>query len=287
MNINWYPGHMKKTIESIQSVKSQCDLAIVLLDARIPMSSYNPLLDDTFANYPVLYLLNKSDLADPAVTDAWIEYFKGREETSAIPWTATGKANMRALSKAIEDLAAPIREKERAKGMQKRKLRVMVTGIPNVGKSTFINQLAGKKSAAIGNRPGITKTNQWIRHHSEFDLLDTPGVLWPKLDPPIRGRHLAFTGSIKDEIMDRETLAFELLKEGMEKFYEIIAKRYDIKENYTDAIDLMDAIGKRRGCLMRGGEIDYTKVASIILDEFRNGTWGAISLEQVDDRHTI
>lgn len=287
MNINWYPGHMKKTIESIQSVKSQCDIAIVLLDARIPMSSYNPLLDDTFADYPVLYLLNKSDLADHDVTEDWIRYFKSKEDTSAIPWTATGKANMRALVKAIEELAAPIREKERAKGMQKRKLRVMVTGIPNVGKSTFINQLAGKKSAAIGNRPGITKTNQWIRHHPEFDLLDTPGVLWPKLDPPIRGRHLAFTGSIKDEIMDRETLAFELLKEGMDKFYELIAKRYDLKDNYSEAIELMDGIGKRRGCLMRGGEIDYTKVASIILDEFRNGTWGRISLEQVDDRHTL
>lgn len=287
MNINWYPGHMKKTIESLKTVRSQCDLAIVLLDARIPMSSYNPLLNEVLEGFPVLYLLNKSDLADPSITDEWIASFKKREDSSAIPWSATKKPNMGMLKKALEELAEGIRAKDRERGMQKRKLRIMVTGIPNVGKSTFINQLSGRKSAAIGNRPGVTKTNQWIRHHDAFDLLDTPGVLWPKFDPPIRGKHLAFTGSIKDEIMDSETLAFELIKEAREHFFESLRSRYDLKEDPGDALAVMDAIGKRRGALIRGGEVDYTKVSRIILDEFRGGMWGRISLERVDDRSEI
>lgn len=287
MNINWYPGHMKKTIESLKSMKAQCDVAVVLLDARIPISSYNPLLDEVLTSIPVLMLLNKSDLADPQETERWIDYFNGREDTSAIAWSATSMINEKRLTEALENSVAGLREKEAQKGMEKRKLRVMVAGIPNVGKSTFINQVAGRKSAAIGNRPGITKTNQWIRHHKAFDLLDTPGVLWPKLDPPIRGRHLAYTGSIKDEIMDVETLAFELVKEAMEKFSDAMAKRYDLTETYDDPVAVMDAIGKRRGCLIRGGEIDYTKVSHLILDEFRSGKWGRISLEGVHDRSSF
>lgn len=287
MNINWYPGHMKKTIESLKSMKAQCDVAVVLLDARIPISSYNPLLDEVLTSIPVLMLLNKSDLADPKETERWIDYFNGQDDTSAIAWSATSKINEKRLTEALEDSVTGLREKEAQKGMEKRKLRVMVAGIPNVGKSTFINQVAGRKSAAIGNRPGITKTNQWIRHHKAFDLLDTPGVLWPKLDPPIRGRHLAFTGSIKDEIMDVETLAYELVKEAMEKFMGAMAKRYDLTDTYDDPVAVMDAIGKRRGCLIRGGEIDYAKVSHLILDEFRGGKWGRISLEDVDDRSSF
>ncbi|MDY3119238.1 MAG: ribosome biogenesis GTPase YlqF [Peptoniphilus sp.] len=287
MNINWYPGHMKKTIESLQAMKAQCDVAVVLLDARIPVSSYNPLLDEVLTSIPVLMILNKSDLADPQTTDRWIDDFNARADTSAIAWSATSKWNEKKLTEALERAVASIREKDAKKGMEKRKLRLMVAGIPNVGKSTFINQLSGKKSAAIGNRPGITKTNQWIRHHKAFDLLDTPGVLWPKLDPPIRGRHLAFTGSIKDEIMDVETLAFELVKEAMGKFKGAMYDRYDLADVYEDPVSVMDAIGKRRGCLIRGGEIDYTKVARLILDEFRAGKWGRISLETTDDRSAL
>ena len=164
MNINWYPGHMKKTIESLRNMKAQCDVAVVLLDARIPVSSYNPLLDEVLTSIPVLMLLNKSDLADPKETQRWIDYFNGQAFTSAIAWSATSKLNEKRLTEALENAVKDLREREANKGMEKRKLRVMVAGIPNVGKSTFINQLAGKKSAAIGNRPGITKTNQWIRH---------------------------------------------------------------------------------------------------------------------------
>ncbi|MDD7362908.1 MAG: ribosome biogenesis GTPase YlqF [Peptoniphilus sp.] len=287
MNINWYPGHMKKTIESLKSVRAQCDIAIVLLDARIPISSYNPLLDETLSDFPVLYLLNKSDLADPKVTEDWINYFKRQKDTSAIAWSATQKANKALLTRALEDLAKEMRQRDRDKGMRKRKLRIMVTGIPNVGKSTFINQISGRKSTAIGNKPGVTKTNQWIRYHADFDLLDTPGVLWPKLDPPIRGRHLAFTGSIKDDIMDTETLALELVKEARANFFDAISTRYDLEEDPGEDLAVMDAIGRRRGALMRGGEIDYTKVSHIILDEFRTGKWGRISLEHVDDRSDL
>ncbi|MEQ3352719.1 ribosome biogenesis GTPase YlqF [Aedoeadaptatus acetigenes] len=287
MNINWYPGHMKKTIESLKNMKAQCDVAVVLLDARIPVSSYNPLLDEVLTSIPVLMLLNKSDLADPKETQRWIDYFNGQADTSAIAFSATSKLNEKKLTEALENSVKDLRKREAEKGMEKRKLRVMVAGIPNVGKSTFINQLAGKKSAAIGNRPGITKTNQWIRHHKAFDLLDTPGVLWPKLDPPIRGRHLAYTGSIKDEIMDVETLAFELVKEAMKKFEAPMMARYNLTETFEDPVAVMDAIGKRRGCLIRGGEIDYTKVSHLILDEFRAGKWGPITLERADDRSEL
>ncbi|VEJ35527.1 Ribosome biogenesis GTPase A [Aedoeadaptatus ivorii] len=287
MNINWYPGHMKKTIESLKKMKSMVDTAVVLLDARIPESSYNPLLGEILGDLPTVYLLNKSDLANPSATEAWIRQIRSEEGKWALAWTASKKPAIADLTAALEKSVSKMRAKEAAKGMQKRKIKVMVTGIPNVGKSTFINQIAGKKSAAIGNRPGITKSNQWIRHNPNFDMLDTPGVLWPKLDPPIRGRHLAFTGSIKEEIVDTETLAFELVKEAVASFPEHLRGRYGLSEDLSDPVEIMDAVGKKRGALLRGGLIDYTKVSRILLDEFRNGVWGRITLEHGDDRSSL
>lgn len=284
MNINWYPGHMKKTIESLKSMKAQCDVAVVLLDARIPVSSYNPLLDEVLTSIPVLMLLNKSDLADPKETQRWIDHFNGQADTSAIAFSATSKLNEKKLTEALESSVKDLREREAEKRHGKAQVARHGGGDSQCREVHLHQSAGGKKSAAIGNRPGITKTNQWIRHHKAFDLLDTPGVLWPKLDPPIRGRHLAYTGSIKDEIMDVETLAFELVKEAMKNFEAPMMVRYNLTETFDDPVAVMDAIGKRRGCLIRGGEIDYTKVSHLILDEFRAGKWGAITLEHVDDR---
>ncbi|MCD1147084.1 ribosome biogenesis GTPase YlqF [Peptoniphilus sp. KCTC 25270] len=278
MNINWYPGHMKKTIESIEQSLKLVDFVIVLLDARIPWSSKNPLLDKVIGNKPVLYLLNKADLADDKTTKEWIRSIEENENAVAMEWISVGKTNTKKLIQKAEELLKEKRQKELEKGMAATKLRAMVTGIPNVGKSTFINQISGRKGTKTGNRPGVTKTNQWMRV-GELDLLDTPGVLWPKLDPPIRGRHLAFTGSIKDEIMDIETLAFEFIKEAMKNFPEKLYNRYEIQNPLEDPVEIMDAIGKRRGALMRGAEIDYTKVSHIVMDEFRGGQMGRISLE--------
>lgn len=283
MNINWYPGHMKKTIESIQNSTKLVDFVIILLDARIPWSSHNPLLEETIGNKPKLYILNKADLADPKISKEWIEYFEDSENSLAIEWTSTKKQNKNIIIEKVEKLLSDKRAQDYSKGMIERKFRGMVTGIPNVGKSTFINQISGIKGTKTGNKPGVTKSNQWIKAHKKLDLLDTPGVLWPKLDPPIRGRHLAFTGSIKDEIMDIETIAFELIKESKSNFLDMILNRYDISDEISDPVEIMDAIGKRRGALLKKGEIDYSKVAHILMDEFRSGVIGRISLEKPSD----
>ena len=280
MNIIWYPGHMKKTMESIQESLKLADFIIVLLDARIPWSSKNPMLEEIIVHKPKLYLLNKADLADPNITKCWIKGIEEDEYSLAMEWTSTHGQNKNKIVDRAEELLSEKRKIEASKGMNERKLRAMVTGIPNVGKSTFINQISGIKGTKTGNRPGVTKTNQWIRAHEKLDLLDTPGILWPKLDPPIRGKHLAFTGSIKDEIMDIETIAYELVRESLGSFKELLFNRYDIKEDLKDPIAIMDAIGIRRGALLKKGEIDYTKVSHIIMDEFRSGQMGRISLER-------
>ncbi|MDO5301240.1 MAG: ribosome biogenesis GTPase YlqF [Tissierellia bacterium] len=283
MDINWYPGHMKKTIESIEANKARVDLVITLLDARIPISSHNPLLEKALEGKPVLYLLNKSDLAEEEGNRAWVEYLSGKQDSRALAWRSTGRPNRRGLMAAIEALSRDRLQRDRDRGMRERKVRIMVTGIPNVGKSTFINQMAGRKSTKVGNRPGVTKTNQWIRLDSSVDLLDTPGVLWPKLDPPIRGRHLAYTGSIKDEIMDVETLALRFLEEAEGELRSRILARYDIQDEKLEGLELMEAIARRRGAIGRGGSVDYTQVANIVLGEFRSGTLGPVTLEYPED----
>lgn len=283
MNINWYPGHMKKTMESIQASLKLVDFVIVLLDARIPWSSMNPMLEEIIERKTRLYLLNKADLADPIITADWIKSINKEENSIAMEWTSNKGQNKNKIIDKVEELLFEKRNKEVSKGMNQRKFRAMVTGIPNVGKSTFINQISGIKGTKTGNRPGVTKVNQWIKVHNRLDLLDTPGILWPKLDPPIRGRHLAFTGSIKDEIMDIETLAFELIKESLNSFKPKLLSRYDIIEDLKDPVEIMDAVGIRRGALLKKGEIDYTKVSHIIIDEFRSGQMGRISLEKPKD----
>ena len=281
MNINWYPGHMKKTIEDIEEKLKLVDFVIEIIDSRIPYSSRNPLFKDLLKNKKRLLIFNKSDLSDPKSNEEWMEKITD-ENNFAISYNAM-KPNVNLVVKKSEELMAEEIKKYEDKGLKKGPLRAMIVGIPNSGKSTFINSISGTKSARTGNRPGVTKTNQWIKIHSKLHLLDTPGVLWPKFEEKV-GLNLAFTGAIKDEIMDRETLALKLIEKLKNIAPASLEERYkisDIKE--MSPLEIMDEIGKNRGALMRGGLIDYEKVSGIILDEFRKGTLGRITLEEPNE----
>lgn len=281
MNINWYPGHMKKTIEDIEEKLKLVDFVIEIIDSRIPYSSRNPLFKDLLKNKKRLLIFNKSDLSDPKLNEEWMEKITD-ENNFAISYNAM-KPNVNLVVKKSEELMAEEIKKYEDKGLKKGPLRAMIVGIPNSGKSTFINSISGTKSAKTGNRPGVTKTNQWIKIHSKLHLLDTPGVLWPKFEEKV-GLNLAFTGAIKDEIMDRETLALKLIEKLKNIAPASLEERYkisDIKE--MSPLEIMDEIGKNRGALMRGGLIDYEKVSGIILDEFRKGTLGRITLEEPNE----
>lgn len=281
MNINWYPGHMKKTIEDIEEKLRLVDFVIEIIDSRIPYSSRNPLFKDLLKNKKRLLIFNKSDLSDPKLNEEWMEKITD-ENNFAISYNAM-KPNVNLVVKKSEELMADEIKKFEDKGLKKGPLRAMIVGIPNSGKSTFINSISGTKSARTGNRPGVTKTNQWIKIHSKLHLLDTPGVLWPKFEEKV-GLNLAFTGAIKDEIMDRETLALKLIEKLKNIAPASLEERYkisDIKE--MSPLEIMDEIGKNRGALMRGGLIDYEKVSGIILDEFRKGTLGRITLEEPNE----
>lgn len=281
MNINWYPGHMKKTIEDIEEKLKLVDFVIEIIDSRIPYSSRNPLFKDLLKNKKRLLIFNKSDLSDPKLNEEWMEKITD-ENNFAISYNAM-KPNVNLVVKKSEELMVDEIKKYQDKGLKKGPLRAMIVGIPNSGKSTFINSISGTKSARTGNRPGVTKTNQWIKIHSKLHLLDTPGVLWPKFEEKV-GLNLAFTGAIKDEIMDRETLALKLIEKLKNIAPASLEERYkisDIKE--MSPLEIMDEIGKNRGALMRGGLIDYEKVSGIILDEFRKGTLGRITLEEPNE----
>lgn len=281
MNINWYPGHMKKTIEDIEKKLKLVDFVIEIIDSRIPFSSRNPLFDDLFKNKKRLLIFNKSDLSNPKLNEEWMEKITD-ENNFAISYNAM-KPNVNLVVKKSEELMADEIKKYEDKGLNKGPLRAMIVGIPNSGKSTFINSISGTKSARTGNRPGVTKTNQWIKIHSKLHLLDTPGVLWPKFEEKV-GLNLAFTGAIKDEIMDRETLALKLIGKLKKIAPAALEERYKLSNiEDKEAIEIMDEIGKNRGALMRGGLIDYEKVSGIILDEFRKGTLGRITLEEPNE----
>lgn len=278
MNINWYPGHMKKTLDSIRENLKLVDIAAELIDSRIPISSRNPKIDDLLEGKPRIIILTKMDMANPIETNRWIEYFKKRGLPAVAIDAKTGK-NIEKIE-TISRIA--LKEKflrDEQKNIKSKKIRMMIVGIPNVGKSTLINRLSGKSSTKVGNKPGVTRSNQWIRTNSSIELLDTPGALWPKFEDERTGLNLAFTGAIKDEILDKENLAFELLKQLIEIDPSIIEKRYKIDTHEKSTIEVMDEIGKKRGTLLKGNEIDYAKVSRLILDEFRKGMLGVITLE--------
>ncbi len=283
MNINWYPGHMKKTRESIEKNLSLVDVVFELIDARIPYSSQNPIIDGIVGNKPRLIILNKSDLADTNANKLWQEYYNNKGIPSILFDSLSGKGVDKLLSLANE-VTLEKRQSYEKRGVLSRPIRAMIIGVPNVGKSTLINTLSGRKGAKTGNRPGITRTNQWIKIRGILELLDTPGILWPKFEEEIVGLNLAFTGAIKDEILDRETLALKLIEVLLKNSGNLLIKRYNIDINEKLPLEVMEAIGERRGCILRGGEIDYTKISNIILDEFRKGIIGNISLELPEDR---
>ncbi len=279
MTINWYPGHMKKTKELIQDNLKLIDVVVELLDARIPISSKNPQLDSMIGGKERIVVFNKFDLADPEVLESWIKFYKNRGIRAITINCLTGEGVNRLIHE-MKVTSQPKIDRLKAKGMSDRNIRVMIVGIPNVGKSSLINKLAGKKAAQTGNKPGVTKGKQWIRIRKGFELFDTPGILWPKIDNREVGLNLAYVGSIKDDIMDIEEIAILLLEFLIKNYPRLLMNRYHIEfDDTAETIDVMNMIAEKRGCLLKGNQYDYHKVSMTILDEYRRGIIGKISLE--------
>lgn len=282
-NINWYPGHMARARREIGEAVKLVDVVFEIIDARIPRASRNPILNEIIGEKPRVIVLNKADLADKEATQKWIKYFNSKNQIAVVADSNQGKGIKEATDAAYKLMADKI-SKQVEKGRTGAGIKAMIVGIPNVGKSTFINKAAKKQTAEVGNKPGVTRKNQWVRLSENINLLDTPGVLWPKFDDEILARHLAYIGTIKDEILDTEELALRLIEELLVNHKKELYARYKIADDfeYDMSYEVMDEIGRKRGCLVRGGEIDYTKVANIVLDEFRNGKIGNITLEEVE-----
>ena len=277
MNLQWYPGHMTKANRQMQEDLKLIDLIIELVDARIPLSSRNPDIDELGKNKARLILLNKSDLADERYNEQWSAYFQ-KKGFYVVKVNAKSGAGLKSIQGVIQEACKAKIERDRRRGIKNRPIRAMVVGIPNVGKSTFINSYAGKACAKTGNKPGVTKGKQWIRLNKTLELLDTPGILWPKFEDQEVGKRLAFIGSIKDEILNLEELSLELLDYIRTNYPGLLNTRYGIEEEGTP-VSLLEAVADKRKCLIRGQEIDYAKAAGIVMEEFRNGKIGRITLE--------
>lgn len=278
-NINWYPGHMKKTRELIKDNLKLVDLVIEVLDARIPISSRNPIIDELVGSKPRVIALNKTDIASDKETKRWREYF-ANEGSTPVAINAQSGSGVSNLLKLLERMENQLSEGK----MRQKPLRMMIVGVPNVGKSSLINRLTGRKSAQIGNKPGVTKGKQWLRLKNGMELLDTPGILWPKFEDNRVGIYLAFCGSIKDEILDLPTLALELIKVLRRDYPNLLLARYKLDDScleYED-IELLDEICRRRGYILPGKRIDYDRAGKAILDDFRSGKIGRITLEMAD-----
>ena len=282
-NINWYPGHMARARREIGEAVKLVDVVFEIIDARIPRASRNPILNEIIGEKPRVIVLNKADLADKEATQKWVKYFNSKNQIAVVADSNQGKGIKEATDAAYKLMADKI-SKQVEKGRTGAGIKAMIVGIPNVGKSTFINKAAKKQTAEVGNKPGVTRKNQWVRLSENINLLDTPGVLWPKFDDEVLARHLAYIGTIKDEILDTEELALRLIEELLVNHKKELYARYKVADDfeYDMSYEVMDEIGRKRGCLVRGGEIDYTKVANIVLDEFRNGKIGNITLEEVE-----
>ena len=274
MNFQWYPGHMTKAKRQMQE-----DIKLIeLVDARIPFSSRNPDIDELGKNKARLILLNKSDLADPKANQIWMDYFKNKGFHVLEINAKTGQG-LKAIQGMVKEACREKIERDRKRGIKNRPVRAMVVGIPNVGKSTFINSYAGKACAKTGNKPGVTKGKQWIRLNKNVELLDTPGILWPKFEDQQVGLRLALIGSIKDEILNIDELAIELIKFLKEQYAGILKERYDVDESVKDP-EILCQIAENRKCISKGGELDYSKAATLLIDEFRSGCLGRITLER-------
>lgn len=288
--VQWFPGHMAKTRRIMQSNLKLVDVVVEITDARIPYSSRNPEMDRLVGSKPRLLLLNKADSADEAVTSQWIDYYKKKGITAVATDCRSGK-NINRFKSALKELMAEQVKTWEAKGMHGRPIRMMIVGIPNVGKSSFINRLAGSKRAKVEDRPGVTRGKQWVTLDDNTELLDMPGVLWPKFEDKTVGERLAFTGAVKDNILDTEYLACRLLELLCEEYPEMLVGRYnisleDLPENddmtagCLKGFELLERIGRKRGFLISGGEINTERAAAAVLDEFRAGKLGRISLER-------
>ena len=278
-NIQWFPGHMAKTRRKIAEILPLIDAVAEVVDARIPISSRNPELGQMISGKPHIILLNKCDMADKEITDRWIEYYK-KQNITAIPLDCKSGKGIGQFKSTVKTVLADKLLYYKSKGMVGKPLRVMVVGIPNVGKSTFINKIAGKTRAKAENRPGVTRGNQWFTIDKELELLDTPGVLWPKFEDKTVGEHLAFTGAIKDRILDTELLAMRLLEILSVSYKEMLAERYGDLDFECDSYDLLCQIGKKRGMVIRGGDVDTERAANMLLEEYRNCKIGLITLER-------
>lgn len=283
MNINWFPGHMAKTRRLIQEHLKLVDVVVEIRDARIPASSGNPMIEELLGTKPRVILLNKYDMADDEITQKWISYFQSVHTKVLLTDSISGKGLDKVVG-AVKSLVPEKMEKYKEKGMRFIP-KMMVVGVPNVGKSSFINKLTGKSSAKTGDKPGVTTAKQWIRIQNEIELLDTPGILWPKFEEPEVGQKLAFTRAIKDEILDIEELCFFFLKCLIQQGYQKnIEQRYKIEiPEGMEPYALMEMIGKKRGFVICGGEIDMVRTANTVMDEYQSGMLGKITLEKPED----
>lgn len=277
MNINWFPGHMKKTKEIIIDNLKLVDVVLEIIDSRIPISSRNPMIDEIVADKPRMIIMNKSDLSDPEENKKWVKKFRD-EGIPALLMNSKENVPVDKIYKEARTLLKDKFEKNEKNNIDNPMIRMMIVGVPNSGKSTFINKVSKKKGAKVGNRPGITHTKQWIKTSSNIQLLDTPGILWPKFEEKI-GLHLSFTNAIKDEVLNIEDLTLKFLEEMKENNPEALVDRYGV-DSALPALEIYEAIAKKRGAIISGGDFDYTRTANIILNDFRSGKLGKITLEK-------
>ena len=280
MNLQWFPGHMTKTRRMIEENLKLIDIVIELVDARIPLSSQNPQIDEIVSNKPRLLLLNKSDISDDVMNKKWEQYFNNKGIPTMLVSSTSGKGFAPVLERCRNILKDKI-EADKARGIVNRSVKMMIVGVPNVGKSSFINKLSGKKSAKTGDRPGVTTGKQWIRLDNGFELLDTPGILWPKFEDEHVGLMLAYTGAIRDEVIDTEELACYFLQYLRDNYPKALEDRYKMTDlDNLQGYEMLELLGRKRGMVISGGEIDTLRAASVLLDEFRGAKLGNITLEK-------
>lgn len=276
--VQWFPGHMSKALREIKENLKKVDIVFILLDARLPESSMNPKIKEIIGNKPALILFNKSSLADQSELDKWLNFYQ-KEGFSSLKIDAITGKNIRKIKPLSDEILKPLLEKEKKRGMQRRAIRTMIIGIPNVGKSTLINTLSRKKATRTGNTPGVTKAQQWVKISEDFELLDTPGVLWPKFEDEKVGYHLALSGAIKDTILPNEEIAFYAHHFLKTYYQEELKKRYQLNE-VLEPIDTFAEIGRKRGALIKGNEVNYDTVYELLLKDLRDGNLGGITFDR-------
>ena len=282
VDIQWFPGHMAKTRRLMKENLPLVDVVVEITDARVPASSRNPEMKNLVGGKPRVVVLNKCDMADEALTAEWIEYYRTKGVRAVAMDCRSGKG-LNKLVPTVKEVMKKELEKRAAKGMEGKPIRMMIVGIPNVGKSSFINRIAGAGRAKVENRPGVTRGNQWFTVDRQLELLDTPGVLWPKFEDKTVGEHLAFTGAVSDRVVDTELLAVRLLELLCRNYPDLIKERYGVENQSEDYYETLCNIGKKRGMMMRGGEVDSERAANMLLEEFRNCRLGKITLERAED----